>query len=191
VKSYLGFCGFYRQFIRNFGKIAKPLSTITRPTEPFVWTSECKEAFEELRRQLLDIQATYHFNPELPTKLETNTSDGVTTGGLSQQYTNQQWYPIGFYSHVLAGAEINWEIHNKELSAIVQAFEKWRPELMSCRSRVGVYSDHRSLEYFMTTAPGASRGTSSSSLSNLASIPGKRLPILVIVGVGRERHCCL
>jgi transposase InsO family protein/predicted aspartyl protease len=151
VKSYLGFCGFYRQFIRNFGKIAKPLSTITRPTEPFVWTSECEEAFEELRRQLLDIQATYHFNPELPTKLETDASDGVTAGVLSQQHANQQWYPIGFYSHVLAGAEINWEIHDKELSAIVQAFEKWRPELMSCRSRVGVYSDHHSLEYFMST----------------------------------------
>jgi len=35
VKSYLGFYGFYRQFIRNFGLIAKPLTNITRPTEPF------------------------------------------------------------------------------------------------------------------------------------------------------------
>ncbi|OBT70856.1 hypothetical protein VF21_10642, partial [Pseudogymnoascus sp. 05NY08] len=53
VKSYLGFFGFYRQFIRNFGKIAKPLTTITSPSEPFLWTDECENAFEELRRQLL------------------------------------------------------------------------------------------------------------------------------------------
>ena len=52
---------------------------------------------------------------------------------------------------MLAGSEVNWEIHDKELSAIITAFEKWRLELLSCKRRVDVYSDHRSLEYFMTT----------------------------------------
>jgi transposase InsO family protein len=151
LKSYLGFCGFYRQFIRDFGKIAKPLSFITRPSEPFIWSEACELAFEELRKRLLDLPMTYHYDPELPTKLETDASDGVIAGVISQEHADKQWYPVGFYSHVLAGAEINWEIHDKELSAIVQAFEKWRPELMSCQQRVGVYSDHRSLEYFMTT----------------------------------------
>lgn len=151
VKSYLGFCGFYRQFIRNFGKIAQPLTTITRPSEPFVWTEECTEAFEELRRQLLAIQAIYHFHPELPTKLETDASDGVIAGVLSQEHENSVWRPLGFYSHVLVGAETNWEIHDKEMFAIVEAFKRWRPELMSTQSQVRVYSDHRSLEYFMST----------------------------------------
>jgi hypothetical protein len=151
VKSFLGFCGFYRQFIRNFGLIAKPLSTITRPSEPFRWTTECENSFEKLRRYLLAIPTTHHYNPELPTKLETDASDGVTAGVISQEHPDKQWYPVGFYSHVLSGHEINWEIHDKELFAIVQAFQKWRPELMAATSRVRVYSDHRSLEYFMTT----------------------------------------
>ncbi|OBT81225.1 hypothetical protein VE02_10361 [Pseudogymnoascus sp. 03VT05] len=122
VKSYLGFCGFYRQFIRNFGKIAKPLTTITSPSEPFRWTEECENAFEELRRQLLAVQALHHFNPELPTKLETDSSDGVVAGVLSQEHPNKLWYPVSFYSHVLSRHEINWEIHDKELFAIVKAF---------------------------------------------------------------------
>jgi hypothetical protein len=63
VKSYLGFCGFYRQFVRNFGLIAKPLSTITRPSEPFIWTDECTEAFETLRNRLLELATLYHFDP--------------------------------------------------------------------------------------------------------------------------------
>jgi transposase InsO family protein len=151
VKSFLGFCGFYRQFIRNFGLIAKPLTTITRPTEPFVWSKECDQAFEDLRKSLLAAQAIHHFNPELPTKLETDSSDGVIAGVISQEHSQSQWYPVGFYSHVLSGHEVNWEIHDKELYAIVEAFRKWRPELMSVQGQVSVYSDHRSLEYFMTT----------------------------------------
>jgi hypothetical protein len=151
VKSYLGFCGFYRQFIRNFGQIAKPLTMITRPSEPFVWTDACTKAFESLRSQLLALATLYHFDPKLPTKLETDSSDGVIAGVFSQQHSDQKWYPIGFYSHVLVGHESNWEIHDKELYAIIEAFRKWRPEFMSAQSRIEVYSDHRSLEYFMTT----------------------------------------
>ena len=151
VRSYLGFCGFYRQFIRNFGLIAKPLTILTRPTVPFEWTEDCQKAFEELKYQLLSIQRIYHFQPELPTKLETDSSDGVIAGVLSQQHPNEKWYPLGFYSHVLNGHEPNWEIHDKELYAIVEAFRLWRPELMSATYRVKVYSDHRSLEYFMST----------------------------------------
>ncbi|KAK6581227.1 hypothetical protein PZA11_005918 [Diplocarpon coronariae] len=90
VKSYLGFCGFYRQFIRNFGLIAKPLSVLTRPTVPWNWTEECRIAFEELRKQLLSIQRIYHFDPDLPTKLETDASDGVVAGVLSQQHSDKQ-----------------------------------------------------------------------------------------------------
>jgi hypothetical protein len=151
VKSYLGFCGFYRQFIRDFGRIAKPLSTITRPSEPFIWTDECTEAFETLRNRLLDLATLYHFDPYLEAKLETDSSDGVIAGVFSQLHPDGIWRPVAFYSHVLVGHEINWEIHDKELFAIVEAFRKWRPELMSVQSRIGVYSDHRSLEYFMTT----------------------------------------
>lgn len=150
MKSYLGFCGFYCQFIRDFGQIAKPLTNITRPTQTFIFDKACEEAFDELRQNLLRVQALYHFNPELSTKLETNSSDGVIAGMISQQHSDGNWYSNSFYSHVLISHEVNWEIHDKELYAIVEAFHKWRAELMSVQSRVSVYLDHRSLEYFMT-----------------------------------------
>lgn len=75
----------------------------------------------------------------------------MITGVFSQLHLDGLWRPVAFYSHVLVGHEINWEIHDKELYAIVEAFKKWRPEFMSVQSRIEVYSDHRSLEYFMTT----------------------------------------
>ena len=151
VKSYLRFCGFYRQFIRRFGEIAKPLTDLTRPTVPWKWTGECTTSFEKLRDELLAIPRVHHFNPDLPTKLETDASDGVIAGVCSQEHDDGLWYPIGFYSHVLSGHEPNWEIHDKELYAIVEAFRRWRPELTSVTSKIRIYTDHRSLEYFMST----------------------------------------
>jgi predicted aspartyl protease/transposase InsO family protein len=150
VKSFLGFCGFYRQFIKDFGKIALPLTKITRPTVPFEWNPDCDIAFEVLKQSLLKIQSLYHFDSDLDTKVETDSSDGVVAGVLSQKH-GDNWYPVGFYSHVLSGHEPNWEIHDKELYAIVEAFKRWRAELISVQSRIEVYSDHKSLEYFMST----------------------------------------
>ena len=62
VKSFLGFCGFYRQFVRDFGKIARPLTDLTHPNQPFIWSESCQEAFDTLRHHLLDIQVLYYFN---------------------------------------------------------------------------------------------------------------------------------
>jgi hypothetical protein len=100
---------------------------------------------------LLAIPTLYHFHSELDTRLETDASDGVIAGVFSQKQSDGSWYPVAFYSHCLTGAELNWEIHDKELFAIVTAFAKWKAELASIRTQVEVLSDHRSLEYFMTT----------------------------------------
>lgn len=151
VKSFLGFTGFYRQFVAEFSRIAKPLIALQSPMIPFVWTSDCQQAFDKLKTSLLSIPTLCHFNPEYYTKLETDSSDGVVAGVMSQLHPDGKWYPCAFYSKALSGSELNWEIHDKELFAILQAFDKWRAELTSTRHRIQVYTDHRSLEYFMTT----------------------------------------
>jgi hypothetical protein len=151
VKSFLGFAGYYRHFVKDFSRIAKPISNLQSPQNPFVWTPECAAAFEEIKRALLAIPTLAHFDPELPVILETDASDGVIAGVLSQTHSDGKNYPVAFYSHVLTGSELNWEIHDKELFAIVYAFTKWRAELASTRIPIQVYSDHRALEYFMTT----------------------------------------
>ena len=151
VKSFLGFTGFYRQFIPGYSRIAKPLIKLQSPAVPFEWAPACDQAFDELREGLLSIPTLCHFDPDLPTKIETDASDGVIAGVLSQLHADGIWKPCAFYSKTLSGAELNWEIHDKELFAIVTAFKLWRAELTSVQHRVQVFSDHRSLEYFMTT----------------------------------------
>ena len=83
--------------------------------------------------------------------VETNASDYVSAGVLSQ-YDNQGiLHQVAFFSKKHAPAECNYKIYDKELLAVVRAFEEWRAELQSVINPVQVHTDHKNLEYFTTT----------------------------------------
>lgn len=152
VQSFLGFCNFYRRFIKDYSRIAKPLNRLTRKDVPFIWTEECQHAFENLKERLTDAPILRHYHPGLETKLETDASDGVVAGVLSQKY-GDLWHPVAYYSKSMSDPERNYEIHDKEMLAIIRALQEWRAELegLQLQKRFDIYTDHRALEYFMTT----------------------------------------
>jgi reverse transcriptase-like protein len=152
VQSFLGFCNFYRRFIKNYGRVSRPLHNLTKDNVPFVWTQNCQEAFDNLKGLLVNAPVLRHYQPELPTKLETDASDGVVGGVLSQQ-VNDNWHPIAYFSKTMSPPERNYEIHDKEMLAVIRALEEWRAELegLQWKDRFSIYTDHRALEYFMST----------------------------------------
>ena len=83
--------------------------------------------------------------------IETDTSDSVIAGVLSQLHPDKEWYPIAYFSKTIVPAEYNYEIHDKEMLAIVRSLAEWRPELQGSAQRVKIYTDYKALEYFMTT----------------------------------------
>jgi hypothetical protein len=83
--------------------------------------------------------------------VETDASDSVSAGVLSQFDDEGVLHPVAFFSKKHSPAECNYEIYDKELMAIVRAFEEWRPQLQSVESPVKVLSDHKNLKYFTTT----------------------------------------
>ena len=97
---------------------------------------DCDWAFKRLKAALLSIPTLYHYHLEYDTKVETDALDGVVAGVLSQKQPNEAWCLVAFFSKVLSGSELNWEIHDKELYAIVVAFDKWRSKLASTHSQV-------------------------------------------------------
>jgi hypothetical protein len=151
VQSFLGFCNFYRRFIREYGRIARPLTRLTRKDTPFVFNGECQQAFKELKARLTSAPVLGHYDPQRQTMLELDASDGVTAGVFSQlDPIDRQWHPVAYFSKTMAPAECNYEIHDKEMLAIIRALEQWRAELEGLQTEIQIFSDHKALEYFMT-----------------------------------------
>jgi len=91
------------------------------------------------------------YNDTRPTKLETDTSDFALEGVLSQLCEDEKRHPVAFHSRKFSPAEINYDVHDKEMAGVVAAFKEWAYILMSVNDRILVYTDHKNLEYFNTT----------------------------------------
>ena len=110
------------------------------------------EAFEDIKSAFQDAPVLAHFDPEKETWIETDSSDFVSAGILSQMH-NGILRPVAFFSKKLSPTECNYMIYDKELLAIIRSFETWRPEATSVapENPIKVFTDHKNLEYFMTT----------------------------------------
>ena len=151
VQSFVGFCNFYRRFIKDFSRITKPLHQLARKDVKFEWTEACQGAFDTMKRAITSAPVLRHFDREREAILETDSSDYVNAGVLSQYDDEGILHPVAFYSKNLAPAECNYEIYDKELLAIINGLETWKADLESTEIPIKIFTDHKSLEYFMET----------------------------------------
>jgi hypothetical protein len=151
VQAFIGFGNFYRRFIRDFSKIIAPMVALTRKGVKFLWSQPCQEAFEGLKNAFTNAPVLITFDWEKEVILETDASDFVSAGVLSQYDDARVLRPVAFFSKKHSITECNYEIYDKELLAIIRCFEEWRPELEGAASPITVITDHRNLEYFTTT----------------------------------------
>jgi hypothetical protein len=86
----LGFYNFYRRFVRDYGRIAKPLIYLTKTGVLFYFNRACLEAFEELKTRLISSELLKHYDSELPYRIETNILDSIIAGILSQLQANTE-----------------------------------------------------------------------------------------------------
>ena len=151
VQSFLGFANFYRRFVFGFSKIASPLTNLTKKGTKFSWTSDCQQTFNTMKKAFTSDLILMHFDPDKKIVVETDASDFVSAGILSQYDEKDILRPVAYFSKNHNPAECNYEIYDKELMAIVRAFEEWRPELEGSAQPIDVISDHKNLEYFTST----------------------------------------
>lgn len=157
VQAFLGFANFYRKFIFKCSHICKPLTELTKK-DAFVWTDECTKAFNRLKSAFTSAPILRHFDPTKQIWVECDASDFCVAGVLSQMFPGDEdnklvLQPVAYFSRKLTPVECNYEIYDKELLAIIEAFEQWRPELagMNTEEPIKVMSDHKNLEWFMST----------------------------------------
>jgi hypothetical protein len=107
----------------------QPLTFLTRKGVAFAWKEEQQKAFDDLKNTFISAPILAHFDPDCDVIVETDASDYVSARVLSQYDDEGILYLVTFFSKKHSPVECNYEIYDKELMAIVRAFEEWRPEL--------------------------------------------------------------
>ncbi|KAH0604494.1 uncharacterized protein H6S33_006871, partial [Morchella sextelata] len=118
VQVFLGFANFYRRFILKYSKIVAPLTALTKKNIKFEWTDERDEAFQTLKKMFTTAPILMHFDPDRKIVVETDASDYISAGILSQRDDEGILHPVAFFSKKHCPAECNYEIYDKELLAV-------------------------------------------------------------------------
>nr|GEX34944.1 uncharacterized protein [Tanacetum cinerariifolium] len=147
VRSFLGHAGFYRRFIQDFSKIARPMTHLLEKETPFVFSKDCIDAFNTLKQKLTEAPILVVPDWNLPFELRCDASDFVIGAVLGQRKT-KHFQPIHYASKTMTGAQIHYTTTEKEMLAVVYAFEKFRPYLVLSKSIV--YTDHSALKYLLS-----------------------------------------
>ncbi|GJY30395.1 reverse transcriptase domain-containing protein [Tanacetum coccineum] len=144
VRSFLGHAGFYRRFIQDFSKIARPMTHLLEKETPFVFSEECIDSFNTLKRKLTEAPILIAPDWDLPFELMCDASD-FAIGAVLGQRKNKHFQPIHYASKTMNEAQTHYTTTEKELLAVVYAFEKFRSYLVMSKSIV--YTDHSAIKY--------------------------------------------
>lgn len=150
VRSFLGFANFYRDFIDNFSEIATPLTKLTRKDVAFIWNKEHEDSFQTLKELFITAPILAHWDPDLDTVVECDCSGYALGASLLQLDRKGKLRPVAYFSKKLSPEECNYEIHDKELLAVVKSVQHWRGELRSVANPFKILTDHQNLRHFMT-----------------------------------------
>ncbi|KAG5714987.1 hypothetical protein E4T56_gene5393 [Termitomyces sp. T112] len=128
VQSFLEFANFYCRFIDNYSRITKPLNRLTWKDTPWDWDSKCQSVFLLLKKAFTSAPVLCHFDPSLPIVLECDASNYAIARILSQSNSGgKDLHPVAFYTRSMIPAELNYNIYDKELLTIVEAFSSLPP----------------------------------------------------------------
>ncbi|KIM61573.1 hypothetical protein SCLCIDRAFT_121590, partial [Scleroderma citrinum Foug A] len=148
LRSFIGFCNFYRMFIANFSQIAHPLHLLTKKDQEYVWGEVQEQAFEELKNRLTSLPVLRLPNLSKPFVVQTDASKLGTGAVLLQTDDVGVAHPCAYLSQALVGAEQNYQVYDLELLAVIRVLKVWRPYLISPPEPTIFYTDHQNITYF-------------------------------------------
>nr|GEZ48885.1 reverse transcriptase domain-containing protein [Tanacetum cinerariifolium] len=144
IRVFLGYAGFYRRFIQAFSKIARSMTRLLEKDTPFFFSKECVEAFQTLKKKLTEALILVALNWDLPFELMCDASD-FAIGVVLGQRKAKHFQPIHYASKTMTDVQAHYTTTEKELLAVMYAFEKFRPYLVLSKSIV--YTNHSALKY--------------------------------------------
>ena len=150
IRKFLGLANYYRRFVKDFAKLARPLNNLTRKEEKWRWGNEQQEAFKQLKQVFTSKPLLVALDIDKEFRVEADTSNFATGRVLLIKCEDNKWRPVAYISKLLNEMERNYEIHDKEMLAVIRCLEAWRHFLEGSQSKFKVWIDHKNLEYFMS-----------------------------------------
>lgn len=152
LQRFLGFANFYRRFIRGFSAVAAPLTSLLKgATKVLRWTAEASSAFERLKSRFSQSPILRHPDPNSQFIVEVDASNTGVGAILSQRHGSPpKMHPCAYFSRKLTGPEQNYDVGDRELLAMKEAFAEWRHWLEGSSQPFLVLTDHKNLEYIKT-----------------------------------------
>ncbi|KAL4290936.1 hypothetical protein GQ457_14G015910 [Hibiscus cannabinus] len=147
IRSFLGHAGFYRRFIEDFSKITKPLCSLLEQGRPFEFNNDCTKAFKLLKQKLVTAPIVEPPDWKLPIELMCDASD-YAVGAVLGQRKGKIFHPIYYAIKTLNDAQVNYTTTEKEMLAVIFAFDKFRSYLIG--TNVIVHTDHSAIKYLLS-----------------------------------------
>jgi RNase H-like domain found in reverse transcriptase/Integrase zinc binding domain len=148
VQSFQGFGNFYRRFIKGFSDLAHPLNNLLKKDKKFVWSDECQEAFDLLKKRFTEEPVLMMPDHSKPFQIQVDSSLFATGGILSQTDANGDRHPCAYLSKSLTKEQWNYDTGDRELLAIVRVLKEWRHYIQGSGHTTIVLSDHDNLRHF-------------------------------------------
>jgi len=149
VQKFLGLANYYCQFIEGFATVARPLHNLVKKDKKWDWMEREEKAFRELKERFTKEPVLAAPDIDKKMRMEVDTSDYAIGGVLSMKCEDGLWRLVAFLSKLLNETERNYEIHDKEMLAIIRGLEVWRHLLEGAQTKFEIWMDHKNLEYFM------------------------------------------
>ena len=122
-----------------------------KKVEAWKWDKEEQEVFEELKCLIMSSPILVQPDQNVQFRLENDASGYATRAVSSQLCDYGKWHLVGFTSKGLNAAEMNYEIHDKELPSVICGFEEWRHVLEGTKHKIEILDNHQNLTYFWTS----------------------------------------
>src|SRR5258708_19674823 len=151
VQAFLGFTNFYWRFIYDYLETTLPLNHLCKKSTTWHFGAEEAKAFQNLKKAFGSTPVLAHWAPDLPMMVEMDMSDCAIVGILSVTTEDGEIWPVAFYSHTLQSAEQNYDMHDKELLVICEAFKSCCHYLEGLAKTINTVTDQKNLDYFTTT----------------------------------------
>ena len=148
VRSFLGFCNYYRAFVQDFSELALPLNALTRKGQEFTWGVKEQRAFDLLKQRITSGPMLAHPQMDEQFKLEVNASGSAMGAILLQRQPDGTKKPINFMSKTFNQAQRNYDVFDREFLAMIWGLQHSRPLLVGSPHKVIVCTDHNNLRYW-------------------------------------------